>query len=223
MQDVFSTILSQYANSPVITRLIETMNDWIDPSADIEAFIFNIWDLRTASGIGLDIWGRIVGISRVINYPVEPTYFGFNVGAGATDYAPLSQGPFRGGPEATQNLTLSDEAFRTLIFLKAATNITAASAPAINAVLQSLFANHGRAYVNDLGYMSQRYTFEFYLTPPERAILLHSGVMPAPTGVKTFILEIPVGTTFGFVEAGNAQPFGSGTFLAQGALEAQAQ
>ena len=66
MNDVSQTIISQYANSPTILALIESQNAAIDPSQDIDNFYAHVWNVDTAQGFGLDIWGRIVGVSRTI-------------------------------------------------------------------------------------------------------------------------------------------------------------
>ncbi len=66
MDNVENTIASQYATSPIITSLIDSMNAAIDPSRDIDNFYIWVWDVATAQGFGLDIWGRIVGVSRTL-------------------------------------------------------------------------------------------------------------------------------------------------------------
>ena len=58
------TILSQYDDSPTLLSMIESFNDAIDPTANITAFYENIWNVNTANGYGLDVWGQIVGVSR---------------------------------------------------------------------------------------------------------------------------------------------------------------
>jgi hypothetical protein len=62
--NVEQTIISQYGNSATISKLIHNMNENIDPRADIDNFYSFIWNVDTAQGFGLDIWGRIVGVSR---------------------------------------------------------------------------------------------------------------------------------------------------------------
>lgn len=69
MQDYTETLLSQYANSPTIKSLIASFDAAIDPQANIDAFLQYIWNVDTAVGNGLDIWGRIVGVSRNIHGP----------------------------------------------------------------------------------------------------------------------------------------------------------
>jgi hypothetical protein len=70
MNDPFQTVVSQYGNSPTILALIESFNAAVDPSADIDNFYAWVWDVATAQGFGLDIWGRIVGVSRTV--PTSP-------------------------------------------------------------------------------------------------------------------------------------------------------
>lgn len=210
MDNVEQTILSQYANSPTIVQLIQNMNGYIDPSADIDAFYNFIWNVDTATDKGLDIWGKIVGLEngRILKIPSAEVNFGFTQGKGA----PFGQGVFRSGAPATQNYSLSNDAFRQLILVKALANISDGSIPSYNQLLSNLFAGRGRCYVNDLGNMQMRYTFEFYLQPFEIAIITQSGALPRPTGVLATMVQIPQGSTFGFRQGGGA-PFGQGTFF----------
>lgn len=71
MQDVQKTILSQYACSPTINALIAAWNQAFDPSAWINDWYDKIWNLDTAQGYGLDVWGRIVGVERVLKMTAD--------------------------------------------------------------------------------------------------------------------------------------------------------
>ena len=214
MFNVEQTILSQYANSPTLVQLIKNMDDYIDPSADIDAFYNLIWNVDTAVGMGLDIWGKIVGLEngRKLTIPSTEISFGF-VEAGTASAYPFDQGTFYSGTPGTQTYVLQDAPFKTLILAKAMANITDCSTPSINQLLQNLFAGRGRCYVNDLGNMQMRYTFEFPLEPWEVAIVQQSGVLPRPTGVLASMVQVPIPNVFGFAEAGaSAAPFGQGVF-----------
>lgn len=216
MTNVEDTILSQYANSPTIVSLIEKLNLAIDPSADIDSFYNNVWNIDTAVGFGLDIWGKIVGVSRYLKINSN-LYFGFQDNAG--DTYPFGQQSFNSGAGSTSVYALSDDAYRTLILTKALSNIVATTSPAINSVLQQLFASRGRCYVSDQGNMQMRYTFEFTLTSAEMSIMQNGGVLPRPAGVQATMAVIPANSTFGFAEAGmSSQPFGQGTFFSTGAI-----
>lgn len=216
MENVDRTIISQYANAQTMVQLIHNLDGYIDPSADIDAFYKNIWDIDSAVGKGLDIWGKIVGLEtgRILKIPSSELDLGFNE-AGTVSAVPFGSGAFYSGSPVSQNYSLGDDAFRTLILVKALANITDGSIPSYNKLLQSLFAGRGRCYVNDLGNMQMRYTFEFYLQPFEMAIMTQSGALPRPTGVLASIVQIPVPNIFGFSEAGTASaaPFGQGTFF----------
>ena len=217
MKSVEQTILSQYANSPTLVQLIQNMDGYIDPGADIDAFFNLIWNVDTATDKGLDIWGKIVGLEngRKLTIPSVEINFGFSE-AGVASAAPFDQGVFYSGTPGTQTYLLGNDAFRTLILVKALANICDGSIQSINRLLQNLFAGRGRCYVNDLGNMRMRYTFEFYLQPWEEAIITQSGALPRPTGVLASLIQVPVPNVFGFSEAGaSAAPFDQGVFYSE--------
>jgi hypothetical protein len=219
MIDVERTIISQYGNSPTILQLVQNMNAYLDPRADFDAFFDYVWNVDTAQGFGLDIWGRIVNIRRELQIPNAPVYFGFKDALPGS--YPFDEAPFYDGtPPATQTYKLADDAYRKLILTKALANIASSNAPSLNQLLQNMFADRGRCYVNDLGGMQFRYTFEFDLTLQEYAIVTQSGVLPRPAGVNAILFQSAL-PLFGFSEAGlSAAPFGQGVFIPQGAINA---
>jgi hypothetical protein len=66
MQDVDKTFISQYAQSPTIRRMVNDFNAYLDPTQSLDQFYELIWNVDTAVGYGLDVWGRIVGVGRVL-------------------------------------------------------------------------------------------------------------------------------------------------------------
>lgn len=221
MLNVEQTIQPEFANSPSLTQLIANMNSYLDPQANILAFYNAIWNIDTAVGFGLDIWGRIVGVGRVIPIPGTSGAFGFDNEDFPKDWENFGHvvgsnaigGPFFAGQINTGGFSLNDSAYRTLILTKALANISATTAPALNSLIQNLFPGRGRAFVLDLGNMAMRYVFEFSLSSIEYAILAYSGVLPHPAGVSVSILVIDA-NQFGFDEAGDlVLPFNFGTFF----------
>ena len=208
MKNVEQTIASQYANSPTIVALVTNMNQYIDQSANFQAFYDFVWNVNTAQGFGLDIWGRIVDVKRALQINAPVLNFGFQ--DGLTDYAPFGSAPFYDGPPSTSTYLLSDDAYRVLILAKALSNISATTPQALNQLLRNLFPGRGRCYANDLGGMAMRYTFEFYLQPYEVAIVASSGVLPRGAGVSVSTLQIDVANSFGFSGSG-LQPFDQGS------------
>jgi len=192
MENFSDTVISQYSNSPAIFQLISSMNDYIDPASDIDNFYNLLWNVDTAIGYGLDVWGRIVGVGRVLQV-ASGLYFGFAEAADVTSESPLnSGGPFFSGGATTGNFALSDDAYRILIFAKALANICDGSIPAINQVLVNLFPGRGNAYVTDGLDMTMAFTFAFtpILSPVEFAIVSQSGILPRPAGVAATVVQI---------------------------------
>lgn len=185
MRHVSQTIISQYGVSPTILALIEKLNLAIDPDADLDAFYAWIFNVDSAQGFGLDIWGRIVGVNRTI--------------------------------ETAPPTVLLDDQFRALILLKALSNISRDTSPAINILLQTWLAGRGKCYVNDLGNMEIRYMFEFTLEPFEVAIITKSGIFLRPAGVGGWVVDF-VPPVFGFAEMGTdwAAPFNQEPFMPAG-------
>lgn len=193
------------------------MNATIDPRADLAEFYRAYWNVDTATGAGLDIWGRIVGVSRLLRIPggTDPIV-GFDTGNVPYDWQTMSYGRWATNGEGTggQAFELNDAAYRTLILVKALANISATSARSLNAVLQLLFPNRGRVYVRDLGEMRMQFVFNFSLSPVERAIVSQSGVLPHPAGVFYSVVISPIASLFGFRNSnpGSVLPFNYGVF-----------
>ena len=184
MKNWMQTVISAYGNSPTILALIESFNAAVEPGSDIDNFLVHAWQVETATGVFLDNWGNIVGVSRTV--PTNPA------------------------------TVLTDAQFLQLILLKALSNISRATSPAINTLLLDWMAGRGRTYVNDLGQMEIRYMFEFPLEQFEIDIITQSGIFLRPAGVGGWMVEFqpPV---FGFSGmTDGAAPFGQAPFMPVG-------
>jgi hypothetical protein len=114
------------------------------------------------------------------------------------------------------------DTFRSLVMLKALSNISFSSSAAINQLLQNwLGGDNVRAYVNDLGGMQMLYKFEFALTPEQLLILENSGIFLRPAGVLATVIATAY-PVFGFSEMGTewAAPFGQAPFISPEAFGA---
>lgn len=187
--DFWNTIISQYANSPILTQLISDFDDYIDQTMNMQNFFDLIWNVDTAQGYGLNVWGRIVGVIRTLHIVNPSQYFGFNEATILSAFG-FNQAPFFSGDPLTSNFDLSDDAFRVLIFAKALANISDGSIKSQNQLLLNLFKNRGNCFVTDGLDMTMTYTFAFALTPVEQAILGQSNVLPKPVGVSASIVQI---------------------------------
>jgi hypothetical protein len=185
--DIWQTVISQYANAPILTQLITNFFQYIDQTANLDAFYDFIWNVDSAQGYGLDVWGRIVGVVRQVTVTGTLNYFGFNE-AGAGAFTGFNQQPFYSGAQTTNVFNLSDSAFRVLIFAKALANISDGSIKSINQLLLNLFPGRGNCYVVDGENMTMQYMFKFALSPVELVIVQQSGVLPKPTGVSATVV-----------------------------------
>jgi hypothetical protein len=214
--DVKRTIISQYGQSPTIRQLIDDMNEYIDPAADMDAFYRLVWNVDTAVGFGLDIWGRIVGVTRLLRLTTSDPILGFDNPSSPPDWQTFGHGRFFDGHAGSggQAYELPDDAFRVLILTKALSNIVATSARSLNQLLKNLFPGRGRVYVRDLGGMAMQFVFNFALTPVEYAIVAQSGALPHPAGVFYSVVVVPSGRLFGFRNSnpGSVLPFNYGVF-----------
>jgi hypothetical protein len=187
--DYWQTVISQYANSPILTQIISNFFQYIDQTANLDSFFDLMWNVDTAQGYGLDVWGRIVGVSRTLRLPANGRFLGFEEAGGLT-VDPFNQSPFYNGLSLVNNLVLTDTQFRTLVFAKALSNISSGSIPSINQLLLNLFPNRGNCYVTDGENMTMTYTFNFVLTNVEIAIITQSGILPKPVGVLASVVQL---------------------------------
>lgn len=198
MQNWTETLLSQYCDAPTITGLLDSFNSAVDPTVDIANFYLNIWDVYTAVGNGLDIWGAIVNVPRYLQIPSSPNYLGFEEAYlapyASTGPQPFDQAPFFTTIASTDTYALSDTVYRQLILIKAAVNIGNLSVPQINALLQKFFGTSiegspaGIAYVIDNLDQSFTYNFDFVPSAVQLAIVQNSGVFPRPAGVAVTVI-----------------------------------
>jgi hypothetical protein len=187
--DVYATLMSQYANDPVMLGMITAFNAAMDMTLPMSNFYDKEWNIFTAIGYGLDVWGRIVGVVRTISIPGSVQFFGFEE-AGAS-WTGFGQGGFASpGSGLTQNYILSDSDFRRYILAQAAANISNGAIPTVNQILLSLFPGRGKCFVADGRNMSLTYTFNFALTASEIAIVSLLAVSMSATGVVINIAHL---------------------------------
>lgn len=228
-------IISQYGASPTIKKLLAGFRQYIDPSADIETFYKNIMDIDTASGVGLDIWGRIVGVERniyidetTVDYPL----FGFKGG----DVNPFDQGIFFDPTNVISGdrvlVTLIDESYRKLILFKALANISNADMATINRLSAKLYEDEDLLVTNviDEGVLPNG---DKYNTSPmyvrfvwrrnevsnlDKELFVTGILFSLAAGVKYNVKIISKDPLFGFAGS-KLNPFGQGAFVKIGVLD----
>lgn len=199
------TIQSQYGTSPHIKGIIEAFAKHIDPTIDIETFYHDYFDPRTAVGVGLDIWGSIVGADRLIEVD-NFDYFGLE----GQNLLPMDNAPFYHEKGSTNLYRMNDNAFRELIFLKAYANIADATMPSIKYLIDALFP--GGATAIGAEHMKLRVIFLSFAVPAYSfALLKRYGLFNLGAGVGWEYYIIDLQQTFGF-EGSGMQNFDNGVF-----------
>ena len=208
--DALEPVQSQYAASPRILALLVKKAALLDPGKDLMLWYEGIFNPKSALGVGLDIWGRIVGAWRTIDLE-DKRWLGF---AQALLF-PFDQAPMWAGKKSYEAKDLDDIGFRRLIFWKAAANIASAEAPALNELMQRLFPGLP-ASVIEIGVMHIRVVTGFSLSDAEEAIFRKHGLMAKGAGVGVSWLQVP-GDFLGFKHSGlmpfDQAPFYSGVVL----------
>lgn len=178
---IAQTVISQYQNSPVLMRLIDNLVEYFDPTVRLNDFYNLIWNIDSAQGWGLDVWGRILGVGRLLHVPIPGDYLGWTE---AGDAFTFGEGIWYGGAAPlTENFYLSDGVYRRVLLAKAFANICDGSIPAINQILCDLFPDYGNCYVIDNLNMTMTYRFTDELSAPDSTLAQQSGVLPKPAGV----------------------------------------
>lgn len=186
-------IQSQYSASKKILALAAAFNTRLDPRADMDAFYTDIMDIYTASGWGLDNWGRILAMPRTID----------DADTGAA-------------------LTLEDEYYRLLLLYKALANISASDVATLNSLLHELVSSGigdfpTAAYVLEVDTMVIRWVFEGFLNDTQLAVFKAAGTLARGAGVGWELYAVNPDQVFGFDQS-EMHPFNQAPFAPDNAL-----
>ena len=184
-------ILTQYSGSPTIVQLLSDFRDNIDPQADINLFTEKIMNIDTAEGIGLDILGRIIGMSRVVQYGGETITLTDALYRRLLMYKAFAN--ISDSTMATMNKMLNMLFGENVIFAK-------------NLIVE---AQDGDVYYNAFP-MHVRFTAMRELTDEEKILFSLGATMNLSAGVG-WSLVVNQSRVFGFKNS-NLMPFNCGVF-----------
>lgn len=186
---------SQYSSSTTIYQLLDDFRANIIPTKDILVFYDNIFNIATASGVGLDIWGERIVMKRTITDPATNVKY-----------------------------TLGDDDYRSLLYYKALANITDASLATLNYMLNKLFPDlngvvfnviQEKQYPDGTYYnsypMHVRFIFSIYLTDVQLAVFRIGANLIVGAGVGWSLAMVDTDNTFGF-NGSELQSFNNGVF-----------
>ena len=150
--------LVQFNTSKTLNHILQGLNDMIGVSE--AEMVAKLADIDTATGVQLDVIGKLVGASRAITFPIinasedfgfdDSSWYGFDFYGGTFDKKDVN------------NLyILNDEAYRLWIKLKAYSNVSNCSLYSVNYILKQIFAGRGLCYVKVTGPLEVTFTFNF--------------------------------------------------------------
>ena len=192
-------VQSQYSASVKIVDLLESCRKHILPDADIVSFFDNVFNIETAQGYGLDIWGNIIGVTRFV-----PDW-----------------------QNETVVYTLTDEQFKKVLLFKAGANIMDSTLASMNYLFKQLYPDYKCLIRNKTGYSYDADNDRYYTADPmeieyvffdtdlsdlEKSVFVLVGSFNKGAGVHYNLSEYNYDEIFGFYGSG-LQPFDQGVFF----------
>ena len=210
--DIAETVQSQYATSKRMRAVIDAFWQAINPKSDIDLLYRKLVNPRTAEGVGLDVWGRIVAIGRSYLAGEDDTpYFGFDPPEGVKNERLNSFGNAPFYKQVMGKVRLADTMYRTYVFLKALINISNSSLASLNQAVKLLFPD-ADIQILHTGTMVLRVLVLSPLSESDKAALDNLSWIPAGVGLEMYQVVTP---TFGFAGTG-LKNFNNGTFATYG-------
>jgi hypothetical protein len=156
------------------------------------------YDIDTATGVSLDIIGRIVGVSRTLANSVPRSFYGFNGTADQTDFPNPYAGPFtlgsrlggrwyRYGGAISDSSLASDDEMRTLIRLKVIKNYQTGALGELMAALNVLLGGPYANAVDNLDMTVTVYAMSSRVTPFVQFVLDKLDILPRAAGVRLIV------------------------------------
>lgn len=192
--NLMQAVLWQYNDATNLQGIIANENEWYyeNQTQFWQAWIANVFDLRTANEFGLSVWSIILGLPNFINAGSnenEPI-FGFDGSGGVNfDNGILgSSGETVVLPIETQRLGLQFRYFQLC---------SSGTVPEINRFLAYIFGGPNKAWLIDHGDMTQTYIFNFPVTWDFAYLLNNFDLLPRPAGVGSSWIDATL-MYFGF-------------------------
>lgn len=203
-------IENQLRESPNYIEVIRLLAEDFDAANDIYEYIARNINIMNAGGVWLDLIGDIVGVSRVFDKEIQPTYFGFSDQTNVTGFG---QARFREpNDKTTSSSILNDDDYRVVIIGQIARNYGDVSEVGVaTSVLNMTQAD------NVLVYQSGQATFSVYvigmISDNIKSILNGTDIIPRAAGVKMNLFFSGDDNIFGFADQLGIKGFGVGHFI----------
>lgn len=203
-------IVNQLRDSPNYVEVIRLLAEDFDAASDIYNYIAKNINIMNAMGVWLDLIGDIVGVSRVFDKQIQPTYFGFSDQENVTGFG---QARFREpGDKTTASSILNDDDYRVVIIGQIARNYGDVSE--VGVATSVLNMTHAEQV---LIYHGEPAEFNIYIiglvSDNIKSILNGSDIIPRAAGVKVNLFFSGDGNIFGFADQPGMKGFDVGRFI----------
>lgn len=203
-------IVNQLMDSPNYVEVIRLLAEDFDAANDIYDYIAKNINIMNAGGVWLDLIGDIVGVSRVFDKQIQPTYFGFSDQDNVTGFG---QARFREpNDKTTASSILNDDDYRVVIIGQIARNYGDVSEVGVaTSVLNMTQAEQVLIYQGGTA------EFNIYIiglvSDNIKSILNGSDIIPRAAGVKVNLFFSGDGNIFGFADQPGMKGFDVGHFI----------
>lgn len=203
-------IENQLRESPNYIEVIRLLAEDFDAANDIYDYIAKNINIMNADGVWLDLIGDIVGVSRVFDKQIQPTYFGFSDQVNVTGFG---QARFREpNDKTTASSILNDDDYRVVIIGQIARNYGDVSEVGVaTSVLNMTQADQV------LIYQGSPAEFNIYIiglvSDNIKSILNGADIIPRAAGVKVNLFFSGDGNIFGFADQPGMKGFDVGHFI----------
>lgn len=203
-------IENQLRESPNYQEVIRLIAEDFDEASDIYDYIAKNINIMNADGVWLDLIGDIVGVSRVFDKDIQPTYFGFSDQTNVTGFG---QARFREpNDKTTSSSILNDDDYRVVIIGQIARNYGDVSDVGVaTSVLNMTQAEQVLVYQGGTA------EFNVYIiglvSDNIKSILNGADIIPRAAGVKVNLFFSGDGNIFGFADQPGMKGFDVGHFI----------
>lgn len=201
-------LIWQYRNKPKARAHTQLIVDLFTDATKEIISIPELMNIDTATSAALDLCGKRVGQSRVLNdfYPIE--YFAFDNIENAQAF---NKGKwYRNGNAVKNTVRLNDEDYRFLIKCRITKNFQMGNIASVNKALQFIFSD-GVAYDNYDMSLSVLIRSE-RLSDFKKYVIKNLDILPRPNGVGIGFYLHAKAKSFGFLNGVNVAGFNQGRF-----------
>lgn len=203
-------IVNQLRDAPNYVEVIRLLAEDFDAASDIYNYIAQNINILDARGVWLDLIGDIVGISRVFDKEIQPTYFGFSDQENVTGFA---QARFReANDKTTASSILNDYDYRVVILGQIARNYGDVSEVGVTTSVLNM-TQADQVLIHQGGPAEFNIYIIGLVSDNIKSMLNGSDIIPRAAGVKVNLFYSVDGNIFGFADQQGMKGFDVGHFI----------